>query len=552
MKQILNFLNQYADDMDVMLAECQESLNRMIQHIEKFHDSTGFTLNYDKTKIYRVGHMKRANAKLYTKNDIQWSDNINVLGVEIVTDVDLQRSLNYEPVIKKCEDIITSWQNRTVSLLGKVNIVNTLIAPLFVYKMTVLPSMSDLIINKIHKMIEVFLWNGHKPKIPLAVLQNSKERGGLKLVNIKTKEQSLKTTWIKMIHEGQYPGEIVYNELCPEVKPKSMIWSCNLASSDVDICFDAKNVFWIDILKAWCDYHYDKTVTKNDQDHIIWYNSEIRVAGKPMVNKTATEKGLMYVSQLYEDGKFISDEEAYRRYGLSVMVMNQLKMAIPSDVKRKMGGNQQDPPFVDSKFAAFMSHEKAASFTYRELQPVSQKVMYIQAMWEEEFGQFDLFQCVENIPQITYVMKLRSFQYRLLMRAITTNIHLERWKIRDSSTCSFCDNDEKETIHHLFWDCDIVANLWRAMEMLMYEITGHTFSVSFEKVITNMVHVNPRHVANLICLATKQYIYRQRCLGKDLSRLELKRIIFEHKNIEKYHSIKANKMSVYYNRWYHS
>ena len=44
----------------------------------------------------------------------------------------------------------------------------------------------------------------------------------------------------------------------------------------------------------------------------------------------------------------------------------------------------------------------------------------------------------KDIKKLTYISKLRSFQYRLLRRAITTNIQLKHWSIKDSDLCSNC------------------------------------------------------------------------------------------------------------------
>ena len=51
--------------------------------------------------------------------------------------------------------------------------------------------------------------------------------------------------------------------------------------------------------------------------------------------------------------------------------------------------------------------------------------------------------------------KLRSFQYRLMFRAIITNKQLFIWKISETQTCSFgCK--EIESYEHLFVNCVIV------------------------------------------------------------------------------------------------
>ena len=55
-----------------------------------------------------------------------------------------------------------------------------------------------------------------------------------------------------------------------------------------------------------------------------------------------------------------------------------------------------------------------------------------------------------QLYSVTNVPKYRSFQYRLLQRALVMNTHLYKWKIRGDELCSFC-NEEREVSEHLFF-----------------------------------------------------------------------------------------------------
>ena len=68
--------------------------------------------------------------------------------------------------------VLTMWRKRNLSLIGKVMIINTLVASLFVYKMYTLPLMSIQLIKKLEKLCSNFIWNDRKPKIALTKLQN--------------------------------------------------------------------------------------------------------------------------------------------------------------------------------------------------------------------------------------------------------------------------------------------------------------------------------------------------------------------------------------------
>ena len=123
----------------------------------------------------------------------------------------------------------------------------------------------------------------------------------------------------------------------------------------------------------------------------------------------------------------------------------------------------------------------------------------------------------KGIYKVTNVTKYRSFQYRLLQRGLVTNIHLEKWGILPSRLCSFC-HTEPETLSHMFWTCSIVQEIWEEVaEYISTRFNTQELSMSLEAIITNQLVPVRHNVANFICLITKQYIYSQRCMGKNLA-----------------------------------
>ena len=553
-KNIIHFLNQFADDMDLMLKNSQSSLDRVLQHITRFHDSTGFTLSYEKTSIYRVGAMKRSSAKLYTQPDVKWADNINVLGIHICSEMEELMETNYGRLIEKTLRITEDWGHRNISLLGKINIVNTLIASLFVYKLSVLPTPPSKIIKTFDTIIQKFLWNGHKPKISMDVLQSSKEDGGAKLVDIVVKDASLKAAWVKTLLCDQYPQDMVYEILGVKLKPECMLWCCNLHQSDVDLVVQpSRNKFWKDVLRSWCKYHYRERPEETEEDEIIWLNSQIRSDRKPICWEQCSKQGLLYVSQLIRNGSYITYDDAKTKFGVSLMQYNILKSAIPRQVKEHVC-KRNDPVFRDPRFAKYMAHDKTSAYVYGQLISGHQAIINrLVEKWRkqvpEEIDAEMLIKCFNQIKLTTKVMKHRSFQYRLLHGAIITNRELCRWKIKESDVCTFCASSCENYIH-LFLECPRVSPVWakaKTTAKLLNPDDG--FAITFSNIIFDRVSEDPRSINNFICLICKQYIYRQRCLQKDLCASEFERLVFENKNIEKYYAVKNNKLKSFYNRW---
>ena len=70
---------------------------------------------------------------MYDIDQVAWSiEDINVLGVTITHEDLLDK--NYKAIEEKDKTVLNSWKNRDLTLTGRVLVVNTLIASLFVYK----------------------------------------------------------------------------------------------------------------------------------------------------------------------------------------------------------------------------------------------------------------------------------------------------------------------------------------------------------------------------------------------------------------------------------
>ena len=125
--------------------------------------------------------------------------------------------------------------------------------------------------------------------------------------------------------------------------------------------------------------------------------------------------------------------------------------------------------------------------------------------FENNLSQEDFLRAVVSINKLTISTKLRSFQYKLLLRAIITNVHLKHYNVLTSNNCTFC-NLETENYAHLFYFCESVRKLWEFIEKKCNCI------LSYENVILNRYLDNPKLAVNSLILFIKYFIYRQRCL----------------------------------------
>ena len=86
-----------------------------------------------------------------------------------------------------------------LTLCGQILVLNTLIGSLFVYSATAMVDLQEHQIKEIESVMRDFIWLGKYPKISLHMLQRKKMQGGLKLFDIRAKQQALKISWIEKI-----------------------------------------------------------------------------------------------------------------------------------------------------------------------------------------------------------------------------------------------------------------------------------------------------------------------------------------------------------------
>ena len=196
-ENLKELLSQFADDTDLFLSFRRECIIEVTKTLDIVEDQLGLKVNYDKSTMYRVGSLKKSCAQLYTPKPIKWSDlPINVLGVWVHDDTSICHDLNFKDLIPKVESVLNVWQNRRLTLFGRVLIVNSLVESLFVHKMQCLELLNDKWYDRFQALVTNYIWKGRRPKISHKIMCAPKKQGGLCLVNFKAKHKVLLISWV--------------------------------------------------------------------------------------------------------------------------------------------------------------------------------------------------------------------------------------------------------------------------------------------------------------------------------------------------------------------
>ena len=157
------------------------------------------------------------------------------------------------------ETVLQLWIHSGLALMGKILVVNSLAASLFVYKMSVLPNIPRKHTDKFYEIARNFLWKSDTPRLAKNILTLPKDQGGLRLVNLDAKQTSLKVQWVLNSVNDLFLTEVMSHNLIPNLG--NYLWQCNLAANDlVKVTAYDRNNFWIQVFEAWCRFYYQDNV----------------------------------------------------------------------------------------------------------------------------------------------------------------------------------------------------------------------------------------------------------------------------------------------------
>ena len=434
--EVMCILSQFADDTVMYLKFDPLTINAVTDVLNIVEKSLGLKVSYEKTKLYRVGSLAKSQAKIYTKQTYLWSNGpIELLGTSIdCVDNSLVIHENYEKVISKVRQVCKDWYYRTLTLFGKVKIVNTLIASLFVYKMNVMLDLTEKQIVEIEQMIRDFLWAGKKDKIPLRILQLDTTQGGLRLVNLRHRQSAFKIKWIWKIRDSDFLKECAYQGLNVG-DMRQNIWRCNLRSSDVSKLFKTGENFWAQVLHAWSNINYWSPTTVGEiLQQLLWYNSHIRRENLPFYWAPWYRAGIQTIRDLWNVEEHEPYTAAYlsQKHNIDVgwLQLNSVWAAIPQVWKAELYANATDHGIRPDMCDTLGSMEGVTKRIYNMLIDNEGCINTYQKMWcakglNIEENEYKIL--FTNNHLCTKISKYRSFQYKLLLGKIFPNAVLHKW-----------------------------------------------------------------------------------------------------------------------------
>ena len=130
-------ISQYADDTDLILNGEQESLSATLNTINNFRYLTGLKLTDKKSEALWIRSNVGKNEKLFPEKNFQWPENkVKVLRVWISTDPTVTLNLNYTEKLEQIRNLLSCWEYRWLTLIGKIQVLKSLALSQLTYILT--------------------------------------------------------------------------------------------------------------------------------------------------------------------------------------------------------------------------------------------------------------------------------------------------------------------------------------------------------------------------------------------------------------------------------
>ena len=290
---------QYADEFWLTLIATRVNIENAMAEFQAFYRFSGLQTNFNKTVVLPIGALANRGVKINVDYPLHWIDQpIKILGIFVHTDPEMYAELNYSPLLKKIREIITMWHYRSLTILGKIQVINSLVASQFTYRFSTLPSPPANFFNDYKALITEFIWDRKRPKVAYEKLIQDYPQGGVKLVDLKCKDMALKAGWV--YRAMQHPQLPIHYNL--PIKDEH-IWKCNMYQMDYFFKqWDRNNSLACQVWQAWSMLNFIQPVSPIDiLDQTIWYNHFIKKQGLRIFWQTwAGYSGIHQIRDIYD------------------------------------------------------------------------------------------------------------------------------------------------------------------------------------------------------------------------------------------------------------
>ena len=462
---------QYADDTSLFLRD-KDDLEIGLRIFDQYESISGLKLNKNKTQAMWLGSEKENNSK---PSGLKWVKQIKILGIHFRSDVTASKiECNWTERLEMTKKTIKQWLGRNLSIYGKIIVTKTFLMSPYIYPMQSI-GLPEHVLTELNRLFFGFIWKkkfSNKrafEKVKRKIMTQEFEKGGLKMIDMHTLQNSLYLAWIpKLLTESNNSAlktvainfyDKLGSGLCIFDNP------CNMRS--ITGLTRGKDYFWTKVLEVWQELK--EKMKKNGKyvflNSCIWNNNNVKYRNTNLHFKDWMRKGINSLKDILDDsGKTIPFNEIEDKIGRKANLLLEYNV-VRTAIEQARQNNRlvlREEKMVLSENIIFTNKtlHKLTVKDFRELINCNSMIPCAVGFWQKKFKQ--------NITKLHWCLainsnretRLRVLQWKILHNIYPTKILLLRIGKADTNTCDACNTGEIDYIEHFFYTCRSIKRIW--------------------------------------------------------------------------------------------
>ena len=475
---------QFADDTTFFCKQ-EIDIREILSRIKLFGEFSGLKINRGKCSVMVMG---RHNNTQENFESIKVEDEVKIVGIFFRSDTSAgENKKNWEGRVEKMKKIINTWMRRKLTIIGKIQIVKTFLLSqlVYVFQSIAIPSK---VIDEINTILYRFIWKKNNldkkawERVKRKVLCNSKEKGGLCMIDLKKFQDSFLIEWaVKLLTEKNEKWTHIPNYLLQK------LGGIEVFKSDVELKDfkgeeNIQSPFWKKVVHAWIEHNVSKNTEKININDPINNNTNLTVNKKSLYLKSSFKGNIIQIKDAMQDGEIISFETFENKVGAhpdNVIDFLAMRTAI-SKIKNKITYDEENQPILFRNLDCYKIKRKKI---YESI--LTEENCFCEKMWENKTGHIINSNTWSNIFIEIKEIKLQEIQWKILHNVFPTNILLTRMGLQPSEKCKFCN--DTDFVEHYFFYCPRIHQFWNYVNSYIHIKIGKRLTLSKHEIILGLI-----------------------------------------------------------------
>jgi hypothetical protein len=373
----------------------------------------------------------------------------------------------------------------------------------------------------VEKVLFTFIANDRQEKLKRSTLINEFKGGGAQMPDLKSQNEAIKAIWFLRGALMPGPWNFRIRHKLGKADLTEVVNGNNKYEDIIQVL--PKNTIWEEAARCWCKVNHREQLDSVDDiiEESLWFNSHIKIGGMTLHKPIWVEEGITQIWDILTEDKkrLLTYREFLAKFKIRANFLEYggLRKAIPGEWRKKLREAQTTPTPMNAYegLASECSRKKLKTKTIYKKLILQKATKPIEKMekWRMELSikedNEEIIKSMEKTRRLTPYTKLQSFNYNFFHRNVVYEARLQKMGRAETNKCNTCKM--KETITHLYWECEETQALWKGLENLIYK--DHEIELTKSSCLLGIYREKPKHedlirTLNLVC---KYYIHKMKC-----------------------------------------